>query len=105
LQLNVGAGINYLSSGGRLGLTGNVGLRYSWPNVFVEAGVGLGGSAGAGAPGERAVRLDVLSEFRAGAIIGAFQVGPNIVILAPVGGPVPDRNVQVLGGLGISAKF
>ena len=119
LQIDLGAGLTYLHSSAvpsmgatpaapatdRLGVSSDVALRYSWPNVYLGASVGVGASAAVGAPFADSIRLDVIPGFEAGVVIGRFRINANLQVLAPVGGPVPERTVRALGGIGASVVF
>ena len=102
-QVQIGAGINYLTQGERFGLTANTALQYSWPNVYLRGGVGVGASAGLRQPFTDSVRLDVIPGVEAGVRIGIVRAGVRSNLLIPVaGGPVSERVVHVGVGLGLS---
>jgi hypothetical protein len=103
LQLQLGGTINYLTEGQRLGLGPALTLQYSWPNVYLRAGLGVVGSASLGQPFTESVRLDLLPGAEVGVRLGIVRVGAGATLLIPVaGGPVSDRVVRVAGSLGLS---
>jgi hypothetical protein len=106
LQLNLGAGINYLTTGSRLGVTGDLSLRYSGQHLFVEGNLGVGGSGALGQPGGAGLRLDLMPGFEAGIRIGVFHLGGKLLLLVPLGGgTVSDPTIRVLTGIGASLQF
>jgi hypothetical protein len=102
-QLTLSGDINYLTDGSRLGAGAGVGVRYQWPNFFVQGGAGLGVSGSVGQPLEQTIRLDVIPELRAGVRIGIVRIGAGALLVIPAaGGPVSDRTVRLGGLLGVS---
>ncbi len=105
-QVHVGGGINYLTQGQRLGITGMGALRYQWPNVYLGASLGAGASTSLTQPFRDSVRLDVIPGVEAGVRIGIARVGARANVLIPIaGGPADERVVRLGVGLGLSFVF
>jgi hypothetical protein len=106
LQIHLGGTISYLGDGQRLGLGAAGFLQYSWPDVYVRAGLDVGASAAPTRPVGGSLRLDVIPGVEAGVRLGVLRVGAASYLVIPVaGGPIDERTVRLALGLGLSASF
>lgn len=105
-QIHLGGGLNYLTQGQRLGITGMGALRYQWPNVYVGASLSAGASTSATQALGNSVRLDLIPGVEAGVRIGIARVGVRANLLIPIyGGPADERVVRLGAGVGLSFDF
>ncbi len=111
LQLNLGAGISYLSSGEtavagterRTGAGVDLTGRYLWPKLYLGAGVLLEGSSARGRGVSDSFGLDAIPRLEAGARLGRLRVGADVEVYVPLtGGDVGQRTYHVLAGIGVS---
>ena len=112
LQLDVGAGISYLSLGvpgqpteSRLGAGLDVSGRYLSGHFFLGAGILAQGSAALGGevPGTR--RAELIPRLELGARAGHFRVGADIEVYVPLTGEVSPKTSRLMAGLGASVEF
>ncbi|HYH79033.1 MAG TPA: DUF4157 domain-containing protein [Longimicrobium sp.] len=106
LQLTLGGGIQYLSEGSVFELGPTAAVRYRWPNLFVEARVGVMAGGGMSEPLERSYRLDVIPQVTAGVQLGMVRLGGGPVLMIPLAaGPVADRSIRLGGMVGLSIEW
>jgi hypothetical protein len=112
LQLNLGAGISYLSAGESLsagekrpGAGGDLAVRYQGDKLFLGAGVLLQGSYARGQGVLDSLRLDAIPRVEAGARLGRFRVAADVEAYVPLVGNVDNRTVDFLVGVGVSVAL
>ena len=106
LQLNVGGGISYLSSGeSRPGAGGDVEVRYQQPRLYLGAGVLVQGSYARGRGVLDSLSLDAITRVEAGTRVGRFRLGGDLEVYVPIAGDADGRTLHLLVGLGLSVVY
>ncbi len=114
LQLNLGAGVSYLSSGEtalsagerRVGAGVDIAGRYLWPKLYLGAGVLVEGSSARGQGVSDSLNLEAIPRLEAGARLGRFRVGGDVEVYVPLtGGDVGPRAAHIVLGLGVSVEL
>jgi hypothetical protein len=112
LQLDVGAGVTYLSLGepgqpreSRLGAGLDVAGRYQSGHFFIGAGLFAGGSAALRGEGADPGRAELIPRLQIGAHAGRFRIGGNVEVYVPLTGEISPKTERLMVGLGASVEF